>query len=158
MNRKWAKRMRRFLIWSNHLKKQGQLDETVISALSQQYDAIINKAIREEPAELSTAPGKRGRKAKNKSLRLIETLQQKKEQTLRFLYDPSVPFDNNLAERDLRMIKVKQKISGCFRTFKGAKEFCRIRSYISTVKKHGYNVLDGIILALNKTPYFALAP
>jgi len=158
MNRKWAKRMRRFLVWSNHLKKQGGLEEVFVLALSQQYDAILNKSLLEEPPDLATEPGKRGRKAKNKSKRLIETLQQKKEQTLRFLYDPQVPFDNNLAERDLRMLKVKQKISGCFRTFKGAKVFCRIRSYISTVKKQGYNVLDAIVLALNKQPYFALAP
>jgi transposase len=158
MNRPWAKRMKRLLIWSNHLKKQGQLEEAIISALSQQYDAILSKAITAEPAGSATTPNKRGRKAKNKSLRLIETLQQKKEQTLRFLYDPKVPFDNNLAERDLRMIKVKQKISGCFRTVKGAKTFCRIRGYISTVKKQGYNVLDAIVLALNNQPYFAMAP
>jgi len=69
-----------------------------------------------------------------------------------------VPFDNNLAKRDLRMIKVKQTISGCFKTFKGAQVFCRIRTYISTVKKHGYNVLDALVFALNKQPYFALAP
>lgn len=158
MNRKWAKRMRRLLIWANHLKKKGQLNEPVISSLSQQYDTILNNAGMKEPPELPTEPGKRGRKAKNKSSRLIETMQQKKNQTLRFLYDPNVPFDNNLAERDLRMLKVKQKISGCFRTFKGAQVFCRIRSYISTVKKHDYNVLDAIVLALNKQPYFALAP
>lgn len=158
MGRKWAKRMKRFLIWSNHLKKQNQLEGALVSALSRQYDAILNKAILEEPAEPAAQSIKRGRKAKNKSRRLIETMQQKKEQTLRFLYDPKVPFDNNLAERDLRMIKVKQKISGCFRTFKGAQVFCRIRSYISTVKKQGYNVLDAIVLALNKQPYFALAP
>ena len=77
---------------------------------------------------------------------------------MRFLYNPKVPFDNNLAQLDLRVIKVKQKISGCFRTFKEAQVFCRIRSYISTVKKHGYNVFDAIVLALNKQPYFALAP
>ena len=158
MNRSWAKRMRRFLVWSNHLKKQGALDEVTISALSRHYDNILSHALLKEPDELLTTSGKRGRKAKNKSLRLIETLQQKKEQTLRFLYDPKVPFDNNLAERDLRMIKVKQKISGGFRTFKGTQVFCRIRSYISTVKKQGYNVLDAIVLAINKQPYFALAP
>lgn len=134
MNRKWAKRMRRFLIWCNHLKKQGQLEETLVASLSQQYDAILNKAMLEEENELSALSNKRGRKAKNKSQRMIETLLQKEEQTLRFLYDPNVPFDNNLAERDLRMIKVKQKISGCFRTLRGAQVLCRIRSYISTAK------------------------
>lgn len=158
MGRKWAKRMRRFLIWSNHLKKQGRLEEIIIAALSQRYDTILNQALLAEPPDPPAESGKRGRKAKNKSKRLIETMQKKKEQTLRFLYDPQVPFDNNLAERDLRMIKVKQKISGCFRTCKGAQVFCRIRSYISTVKKHGYNILDAIVLALNNQPYFALSP
>jgi len=129
-----------------------------LSNLSQQYDAILSKAIAKEPAQSDTTPNKRGRKAKNKPLRLIETIQQKKEQTLHFLYNPKVPFGNNLAKWDLRMIKVKQKISGCFRTFKWAQVFCRIRSYISTVMKHGYNDLDALVLALNKQPYFALVP
>ena len=83
MGRMWAKRMRRFLIWCNHLKKHGHLNGHLIAALSKQYDAILGTTMGEEStSSLPTQAGKRGRKAKDKSLRLIETLQQKKEQTL----------------------------------------------------------------------------
>lgn len=74
---------------------------------------------------------------------------------MRFLYDNHIPFDNNLAERDLRMVKLKQKISGCFRTRKGAEMFCRIRSYISTIKKQGGNIWEALQFSI-KTPALQL--
>lgn len=71
-------------------------------------------------------------------------LDAKRDRVLMFMKDFQVPFDNNQSERDLRMLKVKQKISGCFRTEKGAEDFCRLRSYISTMKKQGRNAMEAI--------------
>jgi transposase len=71
-------------------------------------------------------------------------LEVKREDVLLFMQDFAVPFDNNQSERDLRMLKVKQKVSGCFRTEGGAKEFCRLRGYLSTMKKQGHRVMEAI--------------
>jgi len=101
---------------------------------------------------------KRGRNRRTAWLKLLEVFVKKREEIMKFMYREEVPFDNNVAERDLRMIKVKQKISGCFRTKRGGEMFCRIRSYISTIRKQRYNVLNAIERALNGQPISCYLP
>lgn len=152
-NKTWAGKMIALLIEAKDAKNQGVIKKGIIHKIESKYNQIIRSAIREEPPEeVSAGAKKRGRKKKSKSLLLIETFKKRKQQILMFLKNPIVPFDNNQAERDLRMIKLKQKISGCFRTLKGAKIFCRIRSYISTIRKQGLDVLDALTQAIQKNP------
>jgi uncharacterized coiled-coil protein SlyX len=114
-----------------------------------QYDRIVAEAGKlYEPLQRKKGRTKTRRKKespiKAAARRLIHRLLSKRDKILLFMRDFKVPFDNNQAERDLRMLKVKQKISGCFRTEKGAAEFCRLRSYVSTMKKQGHSVMETI--------------
>lgn len=86
---------------------------------------------------------------KDKWLNLLERLELNEAWTLGFIDDFNIPFDNNLAERDLRMVKTRTKISGCFRSFEWAQWFCRIRSYISTMIKQKRNIYDSILSIFN---------
>lgn len=153
MNRKWADEVIKLLIQGNQRKKEGTLTGYWITRTENKIEDIVRQAIGKEPKEICQ-PGKRGRKAKNKSLRLLEVFRDKKKEILLFLRNHDVPFDNNLAERDLRMIKLKQKISGCFRSKHGAEIFCTIRSYISTIRKQGYPVWESIKQALDSKTNF----
>jgi transposase len=87
---------------------------------------------------------RRGRKARRTGHNLLLRLANRRQDVLRFLTDPNVPFTNNQAERDVRMMKVKQKISGSFRSLEGALDFAVIRSFISTAKKQGWNVIQAL--------------
>ncbi len=91
-------------------------------------------------------PGKRGRTAQTKSRDLLDRLARHQEDVLRFMKVSIVPFTNNLAERDIRMTKVHQKISGCFRSSPGAKIFCRVRSYLSTARKNSMTSFQALTL------------
>ena len=96
---------------------------------------------------------KRGRTKKTKQANLLERLDIRRDDVLRFATDFRVPFDNNLAERDIRMIKSKQKVSGCFRSPSGAENFATIRSYISTARKNGRNPLTALTELFNGNPW-----
>ncbi|WP_139198358.1 IS66 family transposase, partial [Syntrophus gentianae] len=98
---------------------------------------------------------KKGKTARSKARNLLERLRDYENETLRFVVDYNVPFSNNQAENDLRMTKVQQKISGCFRSMEGAKIFCRIRSYLSTCRKQGVTASEALrLLFQGKWPDF----
>ena len=127
------------------LKNKTGLSKATLDKYRKTYQDIINKGLKINP--LSNAPPKivkRGRKAKSKPRNLLERLNDFADDVLRFFYDFKVPFDNNFSERDLRMMKVKLKISGCFRSLNGAQYFARIRSYIGTARKQGVNAFEAI--------------
>jgi len=119
------------------------------------YDYITKMGLEENPPplDLDTKPKKRGRKKQTKPKNLLDRFVGYKGDILRFMYDFEVPFDNNQAERDVRMMKVQQKISGTFRSVQGARSFCRIRGYISTVKKNNLPVIDAIGAVFNGKPF-----
>ena len=148
----WAAVMIAILIDAKEKKQTGQLNEQTLATISRNYDKVINDNIMEESIPEKPPEKKRGRARKSPSLLLLEFFQNSKEQVLKFVFDPLVPFDNNQAERDLRMVKLKQKISGCFRTKKGGEVFCRIRSYISTVRKQQYKVVEALWMAIEGNP------
>ena len=128
------------------------LDAATHEAFVARYQALVADGLTNNPAVVAV-PGQKGRTKQSKARNLLLRLQQRQEEILRFMTDFRVPFDNNLAERDLRMMKVQQKISGCFRAVAGAQAFCRIRSYISTVRKHGMNVLSALEQVFTGNPF-----
>lgn len=101
----------------------------------------------ERPDPSINAPKKRGRKKKGKERALIERLMVLKDAVCLFIHDFKVPFDNNQAERDLRPVKSKSAVSGCFRSEAGAQDYLDVMSYLSTGKKHGISVFDALTAA-----------
>jgi transposase len=121
---------------------QTALPATVRQAFESRYRELVAAGLAQNPAPAST--GKRGRPKQSPAKNLLDRLATHREAVLAFLHDFAIPFDNNLAERDLRMMKVQQKISGGFRTPVGASHFCRIRGFIVTLRKNGCHVLTGL--------------
>lgn len=161
-NQPWAEEMIDLLCKMNDTVKEAKLDnqtaleDSKISAFELTFQEIIDRGYKANPEPVidSNAPKTRGRKKRPKPLNLILRLDLERKQVLGFMNDFAVPFDNNLAERDIRMTKVKLKTSGCFRSLKGANAFARIRGYISTLRKQGLDILDSLVNLFRGNPLF----
>ena len=136
----------------------NKLEECEIDGFKDRYDKIIKRGLaKNPPAKKRDGPKKRGRIKQSKATNLLLRLKKYREETLLFMYDFDIPFENNLAERDIRMAKVQQKISGTFRSADGARTFCRIRGYISTARKNSLSVIDAIQAAFEGDPFIVPA-
>ena len=148
----WARKMQRLMRRACHAtnlaRQQGvTLSPGFIALIERCYDAILTEGFafhEAQPALISTARKRRGRVPRWTGHNLLLRLHGRKLDVLRFLSDPTVPFTNNLAERDGRMMKLRQKISGGFRSADGAEDFATIRSLLSTARKQGWDILQAL--------------
>lgn len=157
---KWAVKMKKLLGDANDAvnerKAHGfkRLKGSQAKRFENRYERILAEGFAANPLpDIRGQPKRRGRKKKTKTRNLLERLRDYRCEVLKFMRDFSVPFDNNLAERDLRMAKVKQKISGTFRSWDGAHDFCRIRGYISTARKNQVPVIQALTDAFERKPF-----
>lgn len=151
---KWADKLNKLLSEMcgkrNALSKEGFscYPSELLRAYFERYDALVEEGLAANPLK-EDVKGKRGRKARGKTRCLLERLRDYRTDILRFATDWMVPFTNNEAERCIRFSKVKEKVSGCFRTDQGADNFMSIMSYIGSAKKHGMSVYTAILEAVN---------
>jgi transposase len=146
----WARKMQHLLRRACHATNLARehgvtLSPRFIALIERCYDAILTEGLAfhdAQPALISTARKRLGRKPRRVGHNLLLRLDTRRADVLRFLSDPTVPFTNNLAERDGRMMKLRQKISGGFRSMEGAEDFSVIRSLISTARKQGWDILQ----------------
>ncbi len=153
---KWAPDMIELLLEiKKRVDEQKQLSEALhpdeINDFEKRYIAIVAQGYRDNPPPEHVK--KRGRKKQGRARNMLNRLSLHRHEILAFMKDFRVPFDNNQAERDIRMMKVKQKISGVFRSAKGADMFCRIRGYISTARKNSVPIFEAIKTALDGKPF-----
>lgn len=153
-NQTWAKAFKELLLDMKRTKEDRQregyaaMSDCDLQKFEKAYDAVLEVGVSENPVE-NSAPGKRGRPKKGKVRALIERLKKYKGEVCLFIRNFAIPFDNNQAERDIRNVKVKTKVSGCFRTDQGASAYLRIMSYVGTAIKQGLNPYSVVLLALN---------
>jgi transposase len=145
---RWAKEFQAFLLEIYQFRKEKP--NKTLPEWTIRYDKICEIANQEEPPPIIT--GKRGKYKRTKGRNLLERLKNYKDAVLAFSIYDQVPFTNNQAERDIRPTKLKQKVSGCFRTFHGAEIYARIEGYVSTLRKNGFNIfkeLSDVFMAKN---------
>jgi transposase len=154
---KWPERMAGLLTEANKQteKAGGKLSDEEQRRVRKKYRRILAAAEKENPVSPRQGKQKRGRAAQSKTRNLLDRMRDYESEILRFMTDVDVPFTNNQAERDIRMAKVQQKISGSFRSWEGARYFCRIRGYVSTCEKHNISSADALKVLYNgKFPDF----
>ncbi len=150
----WATDMKAILLEAKALAdtrtRDPIIDANVMGKLLQRYDKILTKAVVFHEAQppvqtISKAVKHQGRPKRRTGHNLALRLQKRKTEVIRFLVEPNVPFTNNEAERDLRMGKVRQKVSGCFRVLRGAEIFCTLRTVTCTARKQGWSVIETLM-------------
>jgi transposase len=150
----WAAEMKELLLDSKAAVEQAQaLGRTSLHPLEvadwkARYAALLAEGYQANPPDPPPETSKKGRRKQSAARNLLDRFSKHQEAVLAFLDNFAVPFDNSLAERDLRMVKVQQKVSGCFRSASGAVAFCRIRGYLSTLRKQGLALLTALEQAL----------
>jgi len=146
----WANEMQEFLFELYKISEKGTVIVSNKQIWVKKYQIICQKANQEEPPPIKPQPGKRGRAKNSKGRNLYNRLVKHQEAILAFAFIESIPFTNNQAERDIRCVKIKQKVAMSFRTVKGAEIYARIQGFVSSTRKHNMNVLQQITMALNK--------
>ena len=155
----WAQKMISFLLEAKAeialALEQGemQLSDERVRYYDTRYSRILREGRHELPVLASSDVVKRGKKPQHKVKNLHDRLVKHKHEVIAFINDLKVPFDNNQAERDIRMAKARQKISGCFRSLTGAEHFCRIRGYISTARKQQRNIFEVLCDAFESSAF-----
>jgi transposase len=156
---KWARTLKRVLIAMNRLawywREQGAtaVPKPIRDRWVARYFRVLAAGFAAQPPPVIKEPKKRGPAKQSEAKNLLDALLHRADQVLAFLDDLSIPFTNNQAERDLRMVKVQQKISGTFRSQEGATAFCRIRSYLSTMHKQTRPLLQALAAVFAGQPF-----
>lgn len=160
----WAKSLFDLLCDMNKKREEQKLVDSCFAperllAWHQEYKDILDLGREANPPIIADpdAPKKRGRKKQTKAQNLLDRLEKYQDSVLAFLHDFRIPFTNNQSEQDARMMKIKQKVSGCFRTFEGAELFAIIRSYISTVRKQGRSIFQELKAAIRGNPFIPVS-